>query len=96
VCWYATELRKLRQLTYHSVQDWCCLHLRSYMSSLVVRRVFVIKGIDVGVVILCPLYPQPTMCRSLVPSLVVPILTVHVWLIILVHVGIQQLPLLNV
>ena len=36
------------------------------------------------------------MCRMLVPSLVVPELMVHVRLVILVHVVMQQLPLLNV
>ena len=36
------------------------------------------------------------MCRTLVPSLVPPELTVHVRLIVLVHVAIHRLPLLNV
>ena len=36
------------------------------------------------------------MCRTLVPSLVAPELTVRVWLIVLVHVIMQQLPLFNV
>jgi hypothetical protein len=36
------------------------------------------------------------MCRAMVPSLVAPVLTVRVWLIVLVHVGVQQLPLFNV
>jgi hypothetical protein len=96
MCWYATELRKLRQLTYHSVQDWCYVHLCSYMSCLVIRHVFIVGGIDVSVVILCLVYPQPAMCHGLVLSLVAPILMVCVRLLILVHIGIQQLPLLNV
>ena len=66
------------------------------MSRLVIRRVFIVGGLDVGVVIFCPLYPQPATCRTLVPSLVPPELTVRVWLIILVHVVVHLLPLLNV
>ena len=84
------------QLTYHSVQDWSCLHLPFCTSRLVVRRVFIVGGLDVGVVIFCPLYPQPTMCRTLVPSLVPPKLMVRVRLVVLVHVVVHLLPLLNV
>ena len=36
------------------------------------------------------------MCRTLVPSLVAPVVMVRVRLIVLVHVGVQQLPLFNV
>ena len=61
------------------------------MSQLVVRRVFIIGGLDVGVVIFCPLYPQPATCRTLVPSLVPPELTVRVRLVVVMHL----LPLLN-
>ena len=84
------------QLAYHSVQDRSCLHLPSFTSRLVVRRVFIVGGLDVGVVIFCPLYPQPATCRTLVQSLVPPELTVCVRLVVLVHVVVQQLPLLNV
>ena len=87
---------KKRQLPYHSVQDRSCLHLPSCTSRLVVRRVFIVGGLDVGVVIFYPLYPQPTTCHTLVPSLVLPELMVRVWLIGLVHVVMYLLPLLNV
>jgi hypothetical protein len=40
---YGTQRKELRQMTYHSVQDWSCLHLPSYMSSVVVRRVFILR-----------------------------------------------------
>ena len=70
--------------------------LPSCMSRLVVRRVFIVGGLDVGVVIFCPLYPQPATCRTLVPSLVSPKLTVHVWLVVVVHIVVHLLPLLNV
>ena len=36
------------------------------------------------------------MCRTLVPSLVAPVLMVHVRLVVLVHVVVHLLPLLNV
>ena len=61
------------------------------MSRLVVRRVFIVGGVDVGVVIFYPLYPQPATCRTLVPSLVSLELTVRVRLVVVVHL----LPLLN-
>ena len=83
-------------MTYHFIQDRSCLHLPSCMSRLVVRRVFIVGGLDVGVVIFYPLYPQPAMCRTLVPSLVPPELMVHVWLVVVIHVLVHLLPLLNV
>ena len=66
------------------------------MSRLVIRRVFIVGGLDVGVVSFCPLYPQPATCRTLVLSLVPLELTVRVRLIVLVHVVVHLLPLLNV
>ena len=83
-------------MTYHSVQDWSCLHLPSRTSRLVVRRVFIVGGLDVGVVIFYPLYPQPATCRTLVPSLVSPELTVRMRLVVVVHVVMHLLPLLIV
>ena len=83
-------------MTYHSIQDRSCLHLPSYTSRLVVRHVFIIEGLDVSVVMFCPLYPQPATCRTLVPSLVPPKLMVHVRLVVLVYVVVYLLPLLNV
>ena len=65
------------------------------MSRLVIRRVFIVGGLDVGVVIFCPLYPQPATCRTLVPSLVPPELMVHVRLVVVVHVFVHLLSLLN-
>ena len=65
------------------------------MSRLVVRRVFIIGGLDVGVVNFGPLYLQPATCRTLVPSLVLPELMVRVRLVVAVHVVVHLLPLLN-
>ena len=65
------------------------------MSRLVIHRVFIVGGLDVSVVSFGPLYPQPAMCRMLVPSLVPPELTIHVWLIVAFHVIVHLLPLLN-
>ena len=84
------------QLTYHSIQDWSCLDLPTCMSRLVIHRVFIVGGLNASVVIFCPLYPQPATCRTLVPSLVSPELTVRVWLVVLVHVVVHLLPLLNI
>ena len=92
---YVTQRNKIRRLAYHSVQDRSCLHLPSYTSGPVVHRVFIVGGLDVGVVIFYPLYPQPATCRTLVPSLVPPELTVRVRLIVVVHVVVHLLPLLN-
>ena len=83
-------------MAYHSVQDRSCLHLPSCTSRLVVRRVFIIGGLDVGVVSFSPLYPQPATCHTLVPSLVPPKLTVRVRLIVVVHVVVHLLPFLNI
>ena len=66
------------------------------MSRLVVRHVFIVRGLDVGVVIFCPLYPQPTTCHTLVPSLVPPELMVRVRLVVVVQVVVHLLPFLNV
>ena len=71
------------QLAYHSVQDRSCLHLPSCTSRLVVRRVFIVRGLDVGVV-------------SFSPSLVPPELTVRVRLVVVVQVVVHLLPFLNV
>ena len=84
------------QLAYHSVQDRSCLHLPSFTSRLVVRRVFIVGGLNVNVVSFSPLYPQPATCHTLVPSLVPPELTVRVRLIVVVHVVVHLLPFLNV
>ena len=92
---YVTQRNKIWRLAYHSVQDWSCLHLPSCTSRLVVRRVFIVEGLDVGVVIFYPLYPQPTTCRMLVPSLVPPELTVRVRLVVAIHVVVHLLLLLN-
>ena len=89
---YVTKRNKISRLAYHSVQDRSCLHLPSCTNRLAVRCVFIVGGLNVGVVIFCPLYPQPAMCRTLVPSLVQPELMVHVWLVVVVHL----LQLLNV
>ena len=93
---YVTKRNKISRLAYHSVQDRSCLHLPSCMSRLVVRRVFIVRGLDVGVVIFCPLYPQPPTCCMLVPSLVPPKLTVRVRLVVVIQVVVHLLPLLNV
>ena len=90
------NVQKIRQLAYHSVQDRSYLHLPSCTSRLVVRRVFIVGGLNVGVVSFSPLYPQPATCRTLVPSLVPPELTVRVRLVVVVHVVVHLLPLLNV
>ena len=66
------------------------------MSRLVVRRVIIVGGLDIGVVIFYPLYPQPTTCRTLVPTLVPPKLMVRVWLVVVVQVVVHLLPFLSV
>jgi len=92
---YVTQRNKIRRLSYHSVQDRSCHHLPPYTSGLVVRCVFIIGGLDVGVVIFYPLYPQPATCRTLVPNLVPPKLMVRVRLVVAIHVVVHLLPLLN-
>ena len=83
------------QLAYQSVQDRSCLHLPSCTSRLVIRRVFIVGGLDVDVVSFGPLYPQPATCRTLVPSLVPLELTVRVRLVVVVYVVVHLLPFLN-
>jgi hypothetical protein len=69
--------------------------LGSQSSGQVVLRFFIVRRINVGVVIRCPLLAKLTTSRTLVPSLVPPIVTVVVQLIVGIYILTTQISFIN-